>query len=130
MNDVIGKTIPVLDKGWVEVLSVTGSDLHIVNVARTSRLGESKGEEADKKLLFYLMEHSHSTPFEFGIMIFRLKAPLMVWQHILRHRMASYSLQSYRYVEAEADEFYIPDTWRLQDSQNKQGSAGTLNSSG
>lgn len=52
--------IPVLDKGWIELLDMmphpqsgVSLDLAVVNAARTSFLGESKGEEADKKLLFY-----------------------------------------------------------------------------
>lgn len=63
--------IPVLDKGWIELLDMmphpqsgVSLDLAVVNAARTSFLGESKGEEADKKLLFYLMKHHHTTPFE------------------------------------------------------------------
>jgi len=126
MNDVIGKTIPVLDKGWVEVQDVMGDDMAIVAAARTSLLGESKGAEQDKRLLFYLMEHHHDSPFEMAEMKFRIHAPELVWRHILRHRAGSYNLQSYRYTEAEEDEFYIPDVWRLQDSKNKQGSAGEL----
>ena len=57
-NELIGKRINVLDKGWVELLDMmphpaTGvsGDLAIVNAARVSFMGESKGAEKDKKLL-------------------------------------------------------------------------------
>jgi thymidylate synthase (FAD) len=56
-----------------------GGDLAIVNAARVSFLGESKGDEADKKLLFYLMRHRHTSPFEQVEFKFRVKAPLIVW---------------------------------------------------
>jgi len=59
-----GHTVSVLDKGWIELQDVMGDDLAIVNAARTSMLGESKGPEQDKKLLFYLMSHGHTSPFE------------------------------------------------------------------
>ena len=54
---MIGKQIDLLDKGWVELQDIMGDDLAIVNAARVSFLGESKGPEQDKRLLFYLMRH-------------------------------------------------------------------------
>ena len=62
---LIGKRVDVLDKGWIELQDVMGDDNAIVAAARTSFLGDSKGPDKDKKLLFYLMQHRHSTPFEF-----------------------------------------------------------------
>ena len=59
-NTIIGKHVDVLDKGFIELLDMLphpqtniSGDLAIVNAARVSFLGESKGEERDKKLLFY-----------------------------------------------------------------------------
>lgn len=56
----------VLDKGYIELIDymphpATGvsGDLAIVNAARVSFMGQTKGEEADKKLLFYLLKHQH-----------------------------------------------------------------------
>ncbi|NJL95429.1 MAG: hypothetical protein HC915_17750 [Anaerolineae bacterium] len=126
MSSLIGTRQPVLDRGWVELQAVLGSDLEIVNAARTSFLGESKGEERDKKLLFYLMQHRHDGPFEMAVLKFRIHAPEVVWRQLLRHRTGSYNLQSYRYMEAEAEEFYLPQAWRLQALSNKQASAGAL----
>lgn len=97
-------------------------DLAIVNAARTSYLGESKGIESDKKLLKYLYKNRHTTPFEMVEFKFRVKAPVLVWWQWVRHRTWSYNLQSGRYTEYE-DEFYIPNEWRLQDNKNKQGSS-------
>src|SRR5260221_6875325 len=61
---LIGKRVDVLDKGYVELQAVMGDDLSIVNAARVSYLGESKGPEKDKKLLFYLMRNAHTSPVE------------------------------------------------------------------
>ncbi len=117
---------PVLDKGWVEVQAVFGEDLWIVNAARVSFLGESKGEESDEKLLRYLLKNEHTSPFEQVCMKFRIKAPLVVWWQIVRHRTAKLNMQSGRYVAFEEDEMYVPETWRLQSASNKQGSDGTV----
>jgi thymidylate synthase (FAD) len=75
----VGRRVDVLDKGWIELQDIMGDDLAIVNAARVSFLGESKGDEADKKLLFYLMRHRHTSPFEQVEFKFRVKAPLVVW---------------------------------------------------
>lgn len=128
MSNLIGKRVEVLDAGWVELQDLLGDDLAIINAARTSYLGESKGGEKDKKLLFYLMEHYHDGPFEMAAMKFRIHAPEVVWRQLLRHRTGSYNLQSYRYMEAKEEEFYIPAEWRLQAAKNKQASEGALDS--
>ncbi len=54
---MIGTRVPVLDKGWIELQDLMGDDNAIVAAARTSFLGESKGPDKDKKLLFYLLRH-------------------------------------------------------------------------
>lgn len=115
--------VKLLDKGYLELQEVLGSDLSIVNAARVSYLGESKGEAQDKRLLFYLMEHRHDSPFEMGEMRFRVKTPLFVARQWMRHRMANYNEVSRRYT-AESLEFYIPVEWRKQSEDNKQASSG------
>jgi len=78
-QEIIGRSFPVLDKGFVELQDIMGDDLAIVNAARVSFLGESKGTEKDKKLLFYLLQHRHTSPFEMVEFKFRVRAPLVVW---------------------------------------------------
>lgn len=133
MTDIIGKRIPVLDRGWIELIDTmphpsTGvsGDMAIINAARVSFLGESKGEEKDKKLLFRLFRDKHTSPFEMSVMTWRIHAPMITWWQWIRHRMASYSGQSGRYTEFKEDQFYVPDEWRLQSSSNKQASDGKV----
>lgn len=85
-SDLIGQRVPLLDKGFIELIDfmphpLTGvsGDLAIVNAARVSFLGESKGDTADKKLLMYLMKHKHTSPFEMCVFKFRVHAPLITW---------------------------------------------------
>jgi thymidylate synthase (FAD) len=130
---LIGQQIPLLDKGFIELVDMlphpdTGisADLAIVNAARVSFLGESKGDDADKKLLFYLLRHRHTSPFEMVEFKFRLRAPLVTWWQLVRHRTANLNLQSGRYTPFEENDFYVPDVWRKQSKSNKQASEGEL----
>lgn len=124
---LIGKRVDVLDKGWIELQDLMGSDLAIVNAARASFLGESRGSEKDKKLLFYLMEHRHTSPFEQVEFKFRVRAPVVTWWQWVRHRTWSFNAQSGRYVAFEENDFYVPAVWRRQSPSNKQASLGELN---
>jgi len=115
--------IPLLDKGYVELQDFMGDDLAIVNAARVSFLGESKGDQKDQKLLNYLLRHAHTSPFEMVEFKLRVKCPLFVARQWMRHRVWNYNEVSRRYTSEELD-FYIPDTWRLQSTDNKQCSQG------
>jgi thymidylate synthase (FAD) len=125
--------IKVLDKGWIELFDMmphplTGQsgDMAIVNAARVSFLGESKGEAADKKLLFYLLRNYHTTPFEMVEFKFRMRAPLVTYWQWVRHRTWSFNAQSGRYTPFEENDFYVPDVWRMQSKDNKQASDGQV----
>lgn len=136
MNDaanLIGQRVELLDKGWIELVDLmphpaagVSGDLAIVNAARTSFLGESKGTDKDKKLLFYLLRHRHTTPFEMVEFKFRVRAPLVTWWQWVRHRTWNMNAQSGRYTEFDENDFYIPDVWRLQAKDNKQASDGIV----
>lgn len=125
-QSLIGKRVAVLDKGEIACTGILGDDRTIVEAARVSYLGDSKGDDRDKKLLKYLLFHRHTSPFEMVEFAFRVKAPIFVFRQWMRHRVAEYNEWSGRYSELK-EEFYIPDTWRVQDARNKQASqAGDL----
>lgn len=119
------KRIEVLDKGFVELVDMMGGDLGVVEGARVSFLGSSKGPEKDRKLLNYLLKHHHTTPFEQAVFKFHVKCPVFVARQWFRHRIASYNEASQRYKQMP-DEFYIPTKWRAQNDSNKQGSDETV----
>ena len=130
---LIGKRIQVLDKGWIELVDMmphpdsdVSGDLAIVNAARVSFLGESKGPERDRKLLFYLLRHRHTSPFEMVEFKFRVRAPLVTWWQWVRHRTWNMNAQSGRYTPFQENDFYVPDVWRRQSKDNKQASEGAL----
>lgn len=130
-ENLIGHRVNVLDKGWIELIDLLphpasgiSGDMAIVNAARVSFLGESKGSEKDKKLLFYLLRNQHTSPFEMVEFKFRCRAPLVTWWQWVRHRTWNMNAQSGRYTPFEENDFYVPDAWRRQARDNKQASEG------
>lgn len=113
--------VNVLDKGFVKLVDFMGGDIRVVNSARVTFGSVSKGEEKDKALIKYLLEHSHHTPFEHCYFQFHIKCPIFIARQWMRHRWGSYNEVSARYTEVK-DEFYIPSQMRTQDTHNKQGS--------
>ena len=122
-----GYTIPILGQGYVRYIDHLGSDGRIVETARISYKSPSKGEDADKKLLFYLFKNRHTSPFEACNITFNIKMPIFCMRQFVRHRTFRLNEWSGRYSEL-ADEFYTPAAWRIQDTKNKQGSiSATIN---
>jgi len=116
-----GHTIPVLGQGYVRYVDHLGDDRRIVETARISYKSPSKGDDADKKLLFYLFKNRHTSPFEACNITFNIKMPIFCMRQFVRHRTFRLNEWSGRYSEL-ADERYMPLAWRVQDTKNKQGS--------
>ena len=119
-----GHTIKVLDHGFVRLIDWMGDDKRIVEAARISYKSPSKGEDQDKKLLAYLYKNKHTSPFEMCKVTLNIKMPIFVMRQYVRHRMQNLNEVSARYTELP-NEFYIPNSWRPQDTKNKQGSIAT-----
>lgn len=120
----------VLDHGEVILVDSMADDQRVCGAARVSTGKDpsftSKGEEADRKLINFLMSNGHGTPFEHAVFQFFVKAPIFVVREWQRHRMASYNEQSGRYSEFEP-EFYLPEHVRVPDPKNKQSSVISAN---
>jgi thymidylate synthase (FAD) len=124
----------ILDHGYVELVETWGSDERIIEAARMSTNKGFKGwgspdEPGDEKLLRFLYEHKHHTPFEMAGMIIEVKAPIFVFREWHRHRTQWYSEMSSRYTPLP-DENYMPTMDRMMlyaDDGNKQ--AGTIKGS-
>jgi len=115
------KEIKCLDHGYVRYVDHMGTDSRIVEAARVSYHSPSKGEDQDRKLLEYLFKNKHTSPFEMVKITFNIKLPIFVMRQLVRHRMQNLNEVSARYSQLPS-EFYIPETWRKQDTKNKQGS--------
>lgn len=120
----MNEPIHVLDHGLVRLVDHMGDDLSIVRNARVSydaawRAGEDKG--SDSKLVNYLYNNGHNTPFEAVTITFEVKAPIFVLRQWHRHRTQSYNELSARYRELP-EVFYIPEPHLVgkQNKDNKQ----------
>ncbi len=108
------KKIDVLDKGFVELIDIFGSDKAAIRAARISYMSESS-PEGDKNLIKILMMNGHESPFEHIVFTFYVKAPIFVARQWFRHRIGSFSERSGRFTEFE-EEFYLPDKVRAGES--------------
>lgn len=106
----------------VDLINYAGNDLMVVNAARVS-LGKEKKiiDDSDIKLINYLLKNNHVSTLEHCFFTFRLEIPIYVARQLMRHRSWSFNEISGRYVEF-TDSFFIPDKFRLQDKNIKQGS--------
>ena len=107
-----------------------GSDVTVVNAARVSfgkRTDNTYTTNKDEKLIWYLAEHRHMSPFGHCFASFHVKAPIFVARQLVKHKFLRWNEISRRYVDYEP-EFYVPDVWRGRAEDKKQGSAGEVKS--
>lgn len=128
----------------VTLIDHMGDDLRVVNAARVSFSQESDWEptdvirdpsgafsleygkqlgERDERLIKYLANHNHWTPFAHCMVTLREKVPIFVARQRFKHMVGfTYNEVSRRYVD-DAPEFFIPDKWRSRpEGSVKQGS--------
>ena len=124
-----GTEITVLDHGYVRLVDSMGTDETIVEAARMSTGKGFTGwgtpdRPGDEKLLGFLWENQHTSPFEMCELHVEVQAPIMVFREWHRHRTQSYNEFSARYAQMP-DLHYLPAPERIQrqSATNKQGSA-------
>jgi len=120
------------------LIDYMGSDLSVVNAARVS-FGKKSGwakftaghadkgvlHDKDRKLIHYLAEHKHFSPFGHCFASFHIKAPIFVARQLVKHKFLRWNEISRRYVDSKP-EFYEPDEWRGKSEDKKQGSDGVV----
>ena len=131
----------------VELIDKMGTDLSVVNAARVSfdkksfwvlethpesidpETGETTYSKVqiglppgDERLIKFLAEHNHWTPFGHAALSFHIKAPIFVARQLVKHTVGLvWNEVSRRYVDS-APEIYYPDNWRKRNEDKKQGS--------
>lgn len=131
-------TIDPLNDGIssVQLVDYMGDDLTVVNAARVSMAKTSEWEwlwinddqysvlaERDKRLIKYLANHDHWTPFSHCMVTLRIKMPIFIARQWFKHQVGfTRNEVSRRYVD-DAPEFYVPTEWRLRAENVKQGSS-------
>ena len=105
-----------------------GSDITVVNAARVSfgkKSDNTYTTDKDEKLIWYLAEHKHMSPFGHCFASFHVKAPVFVARHLVKHKFLRWNEISRRYVDTIPD-FYEPATYRRKAEDKKQGSGGAI----
>jgi thymidylate synthase (FAD) len=105
-----------------------GCDMSVVNAARVSfgkKIDRMYTKPEDEKLIRYLAEHEHMSPFGHCFASFHVKAPIFVARQLVKHKFLRWNEISRRYVDSEP-EFYKPKTWRGRAKDKKQGSEGVV----
>jgi thymidylate synthase (FAD) len=111
----------------VELLDYFGSDKMAVDVARVS-YGKIKEQFDDKdvRLIKFLVEHKHTSPFRHVQLQFRIQCPIYVERQLFKHQVGwSANSISGRYVDF-SDSYELPKQLRYQSKDSKQGSAGDI----
>ena len=111
----------------VELVDKMGTDLSVVNAARVSYAKyKDSFEDKDEKLIKFLAEHNHWSPFAHASLQFRIKAPVFVARQLVKHQVGLvWNEISRRYVDYPP-ELYQAKEWRGRPQNSKQGSDGTV----
>ena len=112
----------------VELLETFGNDNMVANTARVSYLkdADNYAQEANDKLLKYLAEHNHWSPFSHPKLQFRLEIPIYVERQLIKTQAGvEYNSVSGRYVDF-SDTYTTIKEWRKQSKSSKQGSEGIV----
>jgi len=131
----VGRRVMV-DDGFVTLTDYMGGDVAVVNAARVS-FGKQCTElaERDVKLIHYLANHKHMSPFRHVVFTFTLEGiSEVVCRQLYKHQVGcaftsgefrevatTWNEISGRYVEFEP-EFHVPHGFRRQHKNNKQAS--------
>ena len=97
----------------------------IVRMARVSNPANEDNIATAPKLLRYLIDHQHWSPFEMCSLCIKIDTERDISAQILRHRSFSFQEFSTRYAEAQP--LTIPEL-RKQDVKNRQNSTDDLDS--
>lgn len=124
----------------VELLDYMGSDLTVVDAARVSFDKKSEWESIkdndgvtkkvlnnkDARLLKYLAEHNHWTPFSHPQITLRVTIPIYVARQLAKHQVGgTVNEVSRRYVKY-VPKIDLPTQWRKAADNVKQGSSDEL----
>jgi len=112
----------------VEYCKHMGDDLLVSNTARVSHdKWKDEFDASDERLIGYLAEHGHESPFFHPQVQLRIAAPVFVARQWWRHQIGvARNEVSRRYVD-KPPEFYRITEWRKRpETSIKQGSGGPL----
>ena len=92
--------------------------------ARVSNPANQMNIDTNERLLTYLIDHKHFSPFEMVSVCLSIETTRDIARQILRHRSFSFQEFSQRYanIDQMGDEMFVLRDARLQDEKNRQNS--------
>lgn len=107
----------------VALIDQMGDDLSVVNAARVSfDKVHIEMEPSDEKLIKYLADHNHWSPFAHTSLQFHIRAPIFVARQLAKHQVGLvWNEVSRRYV-SDTPDTWKPEMWRKAADDKKQGS--------
>jgi thymidylate synthase (FAD) len=107
----------------VALIDQMGDDLSVVNAARVSfDKVHIEMEPNDEKLIKYLADHNHWSPFAHTSLQFHIRAPIFVARQLAKHQVGLvWNEVSRRYV-SDTPDTWKPEIWRKAADDKKQGS--------
>jgi len=102
------------------IWATPNAEATIAYCARVSNPANQTNNDTAPKLLKYLQEHKHWSPFEMASVCLEINTTRDIARQILRHRSFSFQEFSQRYAEVQG--FAEPDEPRLQNLKNRQSS--------
>ena len=97
----------------------------IAYTARVSNPSNQNNTLTSEKLLKYLIEHKHWSPFEMVSITMEINTTRDISHQIIRHRSFSFQEFSQRYADPTKDMQFVTREARLQDAKNRQNSIET-----
>ncbi len=94
----------------------------IAYTARVSNPSNQHNTLTSEKLLKYLIEHKHWSPFEMVSITMEINTTRDISHQIIRHRSFSFQEFSQRYADPTKDMSFVTREARLQDAKNRQNS--------
>jgi thymidylate synthase (FAD) len=94
----------------------------IAYTARVSNPSNQHNTLTAPKLLKYLIEHKHWSPFEMVSITMEINTTRDISHQIIRHRSFSFQEFSQRYADPTKDMQFVTREARLQDAKNRQNS--------
>lgn len=116
------------EKPSVTYIDHMGDDCAVVNAARVSFAKEvSELSEGDEKLIKYLAEHKHWSPFAHTTIKVRVANPIFLARQLVKHQVGGvWNEESRRYISSDVN-YFVPEDWRRAPLGSiKQGSGETF----
>ena len=109
----------------VKLIHITPNAEELITyMARVSNPANQSNTETSQRLIRYLIEHQHWSPFEMVNMCVEVETTRSIAAQILRHRSFSFQEFSQRYAEVQLRP-ELPEM-RRQDTKNRQNSIDDL----